>query len=192
MSEGSITKLIHDADDGLAGAQERLFERVYGELRTMASARMRRERAAPAAGDTTDLVHDAHLRLAKDHFENRRHLFFAYARAMRQILIERARKRRSREGSAGCGGGGGGDSVDHAPTRTPDAAAMLLDAMHVSEMLDRLRDAAPREAEVVLLRFFGGLRDEDTAAILGVDTRTVRRDWSRAKERLAAWSGGGP
>ena len=182
MADGSITRLIRDAERGVADAEDRLFERVYDELRAMAAARMRRERAAPAAGGTTDLVHDAHVRLADEHFENRRHLFFAYARAMRQILIERARKRRRREEAL--------EDATLDAAASADGTVRTLDAMHVGELLDRLERASPREAEVVLLRFFGGLRDEDTAAILGVDARTVRRDWSRAKEKLAAWAGG--
>jgi DNA-directed RNA polymerase specialized sigma24 family protein len=72
-----------------------------------------------------------------------------------------------------------------------DGTVSTLDAMHVGEPLDRLQRTSTREAEVLLLRFFGGLRDEDTAAMLGVDARTVRRDCCRAKEELAAWAAEG-
>lgn len=191
VDQGSITAILHEMRDGAPDAEQRLFARVYDELKAMASARMRREGHPHAVeGLSTDLVNDAYVRLKDADFENRRHLFFAYARAMRQILIERARKSRSIK--RGGGAERRGDRVDAEELAVSNEAgsARVLDAIAVEEMMERLRGLAPREAEVVELKFFGGLGDADVADLLGIDARTVRRDWATAKERLAAWAAG--
>jgi len=186
MGNGSVTRLLREVRDGVAGAEDRLFGRIYVELNSMAAERVTREQRADAAGGgTTDLVHDAYVRIAGEDFENRRHLFFAYARAMRQILIERARKARALKR----GGGDAPRPLHEVETAAASGGAdRVLDVIEVADLVDRLKREAPREAEVVTLRFFGGLRDADTAEVLGVDARTVGRDWARAKERMANWS----
>jgi RNA polymerase sigma factor (TIGR02999 family) len=183
MEPGSITRLLDDVQAGVAGAEDRLFERVYGELKLMAAARIRHERPGEGVlGGATDLAHEAHVRLAKVEFENRRHLFFAYARAMRQILIDASRTRRTLKR----GGGAGLVPFDEAQTAAGPASS-AIDAEEVARLLDRLRSEEPRVAEVVQLRFFGGLRDEDIAELLEVDVRTVRRDWAAARQRFKNW-----
>lgn len=182
MDYGSITMMLSEVRDGVPGANDRLFARVYEELKVMAMARMRGERGAARGPDTEmalDLVHDAHLRLAKEDFENRRHLFFAYARAMRQILVERARRKHAANA--------GQDASDQGEDRRINRREVVeraIETIHVHELLDRLVAQAPREHEIALLRYFGGMRDEDIAEVLGIDARTVRRDWASAKARL--------
>lgn len=185
MDYGSITMMLAELRDGVEGAKDRLFARVYEELQAMAAARLRREgrdRARTDENAALDLVHDAHLRLTGEDFVNRRHLFHAYTRAMRQIRVEHARRRYAvlleERGSWPDGSGDGRRHVE-------DEVARLIETIHVHELLDQLVAHSPREHEVVILRYFGDLSDEDIAEIIGVDARTVRRDWASARKRLA-------
>ena len=185
MEPGSITRLLDDLRQGSPGAEDRLFDGVYDELREIAARRLAGERPGEARGSATELVHDAYERLAGDAFENRRHLFFAYARVMRQVLVDRAR----RAGALKRGGGRARASLHDAPTAdVPTAPSPALTADEVSELLEKLRAIAPREAEVIELRFFGGLSDDVISEVLGLSPRSVRQDWSRARQRLAAWA----
>lgn len=174
-----ITLLLEAASRGDARASEELLPLVYDELRQLAAARMARE----AAGHTlqpTALVHEAWLRLAGDQgrsWENRAHFFGAAAEAMRRILIERARRKsRLKRGS-------GQVPLDIAELdiaeALPDDKILLVD-----EALERLRAEDPEKARVVVLKFFGGLTNEEVASILGQNERTVRRQWNYAKAWL--------
>ena len=183
MEPGPITRLLHDLREGAPGAEDRLFDRVYDELREIAARRLAGERPGEARGSTTELVHDAYERLADDTFENRRHLFFAYTRVMRQVLVDRAR----RTGALKRGGGRARATLDDA-ANTAGPPSPALTAEEVAELLEKLRAVAPREAEVVELRFFGGLSDDVIGEVLGLSPRTVRQDWSGARQRLAAWA----
>ncbi|MCA9282917.1 MAG: sigma-70 family RNA polymerase sigma factor [Phycisphaeraceae bacterium] len=182
-NEGSITRLLAEVAEGRAGAEDRLFVRVYDELRVMASARLGDERAfSGGAGDPEDLVHDAYARVVGETLVNRRQLFFMYARAMRQILVDRARRNLAAKR--------GGDR--HRVMRDPETmadefAGPGLDVMDIDDLLTKLRVASEREADVVELRYFGGLSDTVVGQLLGVSERTVRNDWSSARERLRGW-----
>lgn len=175
----SVTELLRRAADGAPDAAEDLLPRVYDELRALAESRLRR--AAP--GDTlqaTALVHEAYIRLVGEldpGWQGRSHFFFAAARAMRDILVERARRkvrrRRLVEGRA----------VD------PDALAIALDSPAEELLLlhraaERLATDHPRKHEVVLLRFFAGLTFGEIAEVLGVTERTVKRDWRFTRAHL--------
>ena len=104
---------------------------------------------------------------------------------MRQVLVDRAR----RTGALKRGGGGARASLHDAATADESAATSPeLTAHEVSDLLEKLRAVAPREAEVVELRFFGGLGDDVIGEVLGLSSRTVRQDWSRARQRLAVWA----
>lgn len=174
-----ITLMLQAVARGERQASSDLLPLVYEELRRLAGARMARE----AAGQTlqpTALVHEAWLRLVGDgdrNWENRAHFFGAAAEAMRRILIENAR-RKSRLKR-------GGDQVrveleelDLAAT-TPDDNILLID-----EALERLKAEDPETARVVVLKFFGGLTNEEIVAITGTSDRTVRRQWNYAKAWL--------
>ncbi len=101
------------------------------------------------------------------------------------MLVDRAR----RAGALKRGGGRAtGDLHDAATADVSAIATPGLTAADVSELLERLRAVAPREAEVLELRFFGGLGDDAIGAVLGLSPRTVRQDWSQARQRLAAWA----
>ena len=177
MSE--ITLILGEMSKGNNRAADELLPLVYGELRKLAAARMGRE----AAGHTlqpTALVHEAWLRLVGDgerSWQNRAHFFGAAAEAMRRILIERAR-RKSRLKR-----GGGQALLDLADfdvaAAMPDEKILLMD-----EALEEFKAEDPEKARVVLLKFFGGLTNEQTAEILNLNERTVRRQWEFAKAWL--------
>ena len=164
-----------------------MIEALYRELRALARARMRRE-SADATLRTTELVHEAYLRLgSSDHrgWANRAHYFAAAAEAMRRILIEHARAR-AREKRGGQDGRppqrvsiSDLGSADLSVTYDPDEI-LALDGG-----IERLRLMDARAADVVRLRFYGGLSVEETAEALGVTARTVKRDWSVARAWLS-------
>ena len=163
-----------------------MIEALYGELRELAHERMRRERS-DATIRTTELVHEAYLRLGtprKGGWANRAHFFASAAEAMRRILIERARAR-AREKR----GGERGRPRQRVPLTDLSAADLGVDydpdeVLAVDSAIERLRSIDPRAANVVRLRFYGGLNVEETAEALGVAARTVKRDWTVARAWL--------
>ena len=160
---------------------DELLPLVYEELRRMAHAQLRRERPGHTLS-TTDLVHDAYVKLA-GHDGAARALgpsFFAIASvAMRRVLIEYAR----RHHAAKRGAGQHPISLDESTVAADDSSETLL---ALDEALTRLAAVDARMTQVVECRYFGGLTEEETARALDVTARTVRRDWVKAKEWLYA------
>jgi RNA polymerase sigma factor (TIGR02999 family) len=161
---------------GEASAQESLFPLVYGELRRMAHRQMAGERAEHTL-DTTGLVHEAYLKLVdrtRADWTDRSHFFAVAATAMRRVLVDSARRYRS----AKRGG---------APRRVSLTDSMLVAEQRADTLIavdDALAELAridPRVSRVVECRFFAGLTETETAEVLGVTDRTVRRDWIKAK-----------
>src|SRR5205823_796541 len=173
------TLLLTAVEQGDARAVEKLLELVYDELRQLAASRMARE----APGQTlqpTALVHEAWLRLVgskSPKFENRAHFFSAAAEAMRRILIDRARRKLTQRH------GGGFERVDleGQEVAAPGADQQLL-AVH--EVLDNLAKEHPVEAEVVKLRYFVGMTNEETAKALGISVTTTKSYWTFARTWL--------
>ncbi len=167
-----VTQLLRAASSGDAQAAGELLPLVYSELRNLARARM----ARTPPGNTlqpTALVHEAFLRLIgsdEPNWDSRGHFFAAAAQAMRQILVEQAR----RKASAKHGGGRRRVDVEHVePVIEPPAEDLLA----LEEALTRLEQADPRKGRIVMLRYFAGLTTEETAAALGVSVPTVEREW---------------
>ncbi|MEZ5064201.1 MAG: ECF-type sigma factor [bacterium] len=170
------------------GAQptERMLETLYTELRDLAHSRMRHERGRTLR--TTELVHEAYLRLRGDDsptWENRAHFFAAAAEAMRRILIERARARGRRKR--------GGDDEGRPAQRISLSDVPALDLavewdpselLALEDAITNLERNDPRAGRVVRLRFYSGLSLEETAEALGVAVRTVKRDWTFARAWL--------
>ena len=149
---------------------------VYEELRRMARQYLRRERAGHTM-QTTTLVHEAYLRLIdvdRVAWQDRAHFFAIAARLMRRVLVDDARKHNFQKRGAGLTRISLDEAMVIAPER--DAEVIALD-----EALERLTQFAPRKCQVVELRFFGGLSNEETAAALRVSTDTVKREWRTAK-----------
>jgi len=176
---GEITELLHKLKRGDHDAERELLPVVYGELHRLAAALMRRERAAHTL-QATALIHEAYLQLTdqrdKD-WQNRVHFFAVAAQVMRRVLVDHARTR----GAVKRGGAYRQVSLDEALMLTSDQSDEIV---AIDEALSRLAQLDPRQGRVVELRFFGGLTEDETAHVLGVATRTVKRDWRVAKAWL--------
>lgn len=178
-SKGEVTLLIDRWSSGDEEAFDRLVDLVYDDLRRIAHAQLRRS-GPDHTLDTTGLVHEAYLKLARvedPHSRNRAQFFAFFSRAMRRILIDYARARGAEKR--------GGTRV-RVPL-TEDLAAVRAQALNVlvvDEALDFLTERDPRLARVVECRFFGGLTVSETAAALETSDRTVERDWARARAFL--------
>jgi RNA polymerase sigma factor (TIGR02999 family) len=164
---------------------EELFVLVYNELRQVARAYMRRERADHTL-QATALLNEAYLRLFEGQqfqWKNRKHLFCTVARSMRRILMDHARKR-------GAGRHGGAFERiplgDQGPAIFQDLPLFLA----LGEALDRLAQLNPRQAQVVELHSIAGLTEEEAAEVLEVSVRTVKNDWRFAKAWLKTEIGG--
>ena len=171
-----ITQLLGEWRAGDREAANRLFPLVYRELCAMAH----RQLARRAPGDslvTTALVHEAYLKLvdrSRASFNDRGHFFAVAARAMRQILVDQARKRSSQKR----GGSLRRIDLDEAKVPLEERAAEVI---ALDEALTQLEEIEPRLGRVVELRYFGGLSVEETAAALDVSSPTVKRDWRKAR-----------
>jgi RNA polymerase sigma factor (TIGR02999 family) len=175
-SKASVVLQAAQAGDRHAAAE--LLPLVYDELRKLAAHKL----AFQTPGQTlqpTALVHEAYLRIAGDSnvsWEGRQHFFFAAARAMRDILVEQARRK------AGLKRGGGRQRQE-----LDEACAVLEppsdDVLAIHEALAELEERDPLKAQIVLLRYFTGLTMDETAAILGLAERTLDRHW----RYLRAW-----
>lgn len=177
MTEDS--HILDGAQNSDACVAEELLPLVYAELRRLAAGMMSRQPPGSTLQPTA-LVHEAYLRLqgsGRAEWANRRHFFAAAAQAMRHILIERARRKsRSRHG-----GDREAVGLDEIEIAAPAGDERLL---QINAALDELAAVAPDKAEVVKLRFFVGLDEHETAAVLGLSSRTVERYWSYAKAWL--------
>ena len=181
MSSEEITRLLVSIRAGDRGALNELLPLVYRELHGMAHRAL-----GPAGRDatlnTTALVHEAFLRLhdrAGLTLQDRKHFFSVAAIAMRQIVIDQARRRTAQKR----GGGARHVDLEDADVPVDDRAEELL---ALDDALSRLSRLDERMARVVELRFFGGLSVEETAEVLEVDPRTVKRDWRKARAILHA------
>jgi RNA polymerase sigma factor (TIGR02999 family) len=172
VPDGSVTRILKAASHGDTQAAADLLPVVYAELRRLARAQM----ARTPPGNTlqpTALVHEAYLRLVgreEPSWTSRGHFFGAAAQAMRQILVEQARRKRSRKH------GGGRKRVD-VDDAEPVFETPAEDLLALDEALVRLEQADPRHGQIVMLRYFAGLSEEETAAALGISVRTVEREW---------------
>lgn len=173
-----ITLLLVDARKGSALAQERLYAHVYRELHRLAERQLRGDREH---GGATSLVHEAFFKLSRapTEFNDRQHFFATAARAMRQILIDRARERQAERRGGGV------------RAQTLDGVAMEVsvgghdeELLALNQALDQLAGFDPRLAQVVEMRFFGGLELSEIAPLLEVSERTLKRDWRRARAFL--------
>jgi RNA polymerase sigma factor (TIGR02999 family) len=182
-----VTRILAAVEQGDAGAADQLLPLVYDELRKLAAQRLAQEKPGQTL-QATALVHEAYLRLvgggaASFGWNSRGHFFGAAAEAMRRILVNRARdKRRLKRG-------GGRDPVDLQDVAIVDEVG-TPDLLALDEALDGLAREEPDCAELVKLRFFAGLTQEESARALGVTRRTADRYWAFARAWLLQALGG--
>lgn len=176
-SASSITQLLQAQADGAA---ERVFPPIYDELQRLARRQLRSVGRPGSTLNTTALVHEAYLKLVgqtRVSATGRAHFFALVARAMRQIIIDYARRRRA--------GKRGGDvrrlTLEESEIAVDDEAELLV---ALDEAMQRLAELDPRLVQVVECRFFAGLTEDETASTLGIGLRTVQRDWLRARAWL--------
>jgi RNA polymerase sigma factor (TIGR02999 family) len=178
-----VTRILSAIEGGDSHAAAQLLPLVYDELRKLAAAKLAHEKPEQTL-DATALVHEAYLRLVSPqqkqgspNWANRRHFLAAAAEAMRRILVDRARQRKSLKR----GGGRQQLRLDQLHLEADRTPAEFL-ALH--EALDRLQEKHPRKAELVKLRFFAGLTNEQAAETLSISTSTADNDWAYARAWL--------
>ena len=185
LPQQQVTQLLSDWRGGDASALEKLIPLVQPELQRLAHRYMSRERAGHTL-QTTALLDDAYLKLAdKTHpqWQNRAHFFAVAAQLMRRIMVDHARQRKALKR----GGGAVRLTLDESLVSTEARAEELL---ALDEALEKLGGFDKRKADVVEMRFFGGLSMEEIAEVLKVHVNTVSRDWQAARAwLLAALSG---
>jgi RNA polymerase sigma factor (TIGR02999 family) len=172
-----LTALLGRWRTGTPDDRERLLAAVHGELRRTAAAYMRRERPEHTLQPTA-LVNEAYLRLIGQRdvrWEHRAHFFGIAARVMRQILVDHARKRRARKRGMGV-------RADRSISKLADpASGQDIDVLALHDALDELATLDPRQAEIVELRYFGGLTEEEVATVKTLSPATIRREIAAAK-----------
>jgi len=177
---GDVTVLLTELSKGSPEAASRLVPLVYDELRRLAGRYMRRERADHTL-QATALVHEAYMKLVQQkaaaEWQNRAHFFGIAARIMRNILVDHARNHVAEKR-------GGGQQAALLEENLVFAPEKSVDLLRLDQSLQRLTELDARQGRVVELRFFGGLTVEETAEVLGVSPKTVKRDWSMAKAWL--------
>jgi RNA polymerase sigma factor (TIGR02999 family) len=176
---GEVTVLLRAWRNGDQAARDRLASQVYEELRRIAGRYMRNERAGNTL-QATALVNEVYLRLVDLNavgLEGRGQFFGVCAQMMRRILVDAARAKHADKR----GGGAAKLDVDEVAVLSPepDQSVLALD-----DALSALGELAPRQAQVVELRYFGGLSEEQAAEVLNISERSVRRDWQFAKTWL--------
>jgi len=173
-SEREITQLLTAIDEGKDFSSNQLFALVYDQLRRRAGQLMNAERRDHTLQPTA-LVNEAFLKVARPgvSFESKLHFYNAASLAMRRILVDHAKAREASKR------GGTWREMSLSDVGEPDV--QTVDVVALDEALDKLAEVAPRQARVVQLRFFGGLSEAETAELLDVNPKTVRRDWAAAR-----------
>jgi len=174
-----ITQLLAKWSDGNQSALDELYPLVYDELHRLARRYMSRERKGHTL-QTTALINEAYVRLVDQknvHWANRSHFFAISAQIMRRILIDHARRHRY----AKRGGGAQQVSLEDVAAVTPDPGRELV---RLDEALKSLAEMDPRRSQVVEMRYFGGLNNEEIARVLKISENTVTRDWNMARAWL--------
>ncbi len=184
--EESVTRLLGDAGSGKAGAWNRIYALLYRDLHQIARAQIRQQRRSHARSPTS-LISETWLRLAGADFsvENRAHLVALVARAMRFVLLDEVRRALAEKRGEGM------DLLQLDETTEPVQTSRLEQLLILDQALTDLGRLDARLAQVVEMRYFGGLSELEIADVLKVTERTVRRDWRKARAFLFSHLGEG-
>jgi RNA polymerase sigma factor (TIGR02999 family) len=177
-----ITLLLRQATHGNREALDQVFESLYPDLRRVARARLHQQ-GRPESLNTTSLVHESFMRLAGTaslRLEDRKHFFAYAAKTMRNVIIDAAREHLAERR------GGGAEHVTLGGTAALQvpASSASEDLLRVNEALQELETIDPELAELVEMRYFGGYSEAEIAELKGVNERTVRRRWDKARAWL--------
>lgn len=176
---GEVTALLIAFRDGDENAFQQLVPLLYDELRRVARAQLARHRPGLTL-DATGLVHELYMKMADQNrlgATDRNHFLAIAARAMRQVIVDRARRRTAAKR--------GGDAEEIPLEDAPEIPIReAREMVGLDEALSRLANKSPRLAQVVECRFFAGYSEEETAQTLGISVRSVQRDWMRARAWL--------
>jgi RNA polymerase sigma factor (TIGR02999 family) len=180
-ASGDVTQLLNGAVSNSPADKQRLAELVYGELRRIAGNIMASERPGSTL-QATALATDAFLSLVQNHdvqWCDRFHFFAVASRAMRRVLVDHSRRKRAQKRGAGW-----------ERTEDPNAATLPMhdteELLALDQALSRLEQLDWRQSQIVELRYFGGLTEEEVAEVLDISVRTVKREWSVARAWLYA------
>ena len=174
-----VTKVLIDWSNGDRAAADQLMPLIYDELRQIARGYLQGERADHTL-QATGLVHEAYLRMVDQTnttWQNRAHFFGVAAGVMRRVLVDHARRHRTAKR------GGKWDKLEFDEALAP-GLSRSVDLVALDDALLDLAKIDPRQSQVVELRFFGGLTNEEAAEVLDVSPRTIKREWRRAKAWL--------
>jgi RNA polymerase sigma factor (TIGR02999 family) len=177
--KGEITVLLDRLAEGDRSAEEALLQRIYVELHRLAVTRLRSERPNHTL-QATALVHEAYLRLCGPgdiKYQDRAHFFRIAARVMRHILVDYARQQGAKKRGAG-------QRLQPLEDAIIVSASQSAQALEIDDLLEKLAQMSPRQAQVVEMRFYAGLTEEEIAAALGRNVRTIKRDWLMARAWL--------
>lgn len=183
---GATSVLLQRYRQGDGEAEAQLFERLYAELHRLASHYMRGERAGHLLRPTA-LINEAYLRLVDQReraFANRGHFVAFAATVMRQVLVDAARRAKAAKRNSGVAPVEISDAVPVASPDPRDGLRLEEDVVRLDAALAQLAELDARQARIVELRYFAGLSIEQTAALLDVSPRTVKRDWTHARAWL--------
>jgi RNA polymerase sigma factor (TIGR02999 family) len=175
-----LTRLLADLRAGASGAADRLFPVIYAELHEIAM-RLIASRRPGRTLQPTMLVHDVFMRLAQQTdtaWESREHYLAVAAKAMRDLLVDQARRRRAEKR------GGGWNRVTLAGLGDGEADQGVINVLDLEDALRRLGEVDPRQERIVELRFFAGLSVDEVARVLRISRRTVLYDWRMARAWL--------
>lgn len=179
MPQDGVTDLIMQLEEGERDAFDRLLEQVYPDLKAIAHARLRDQRPDHTL-NTTDLVHEAYLRLVRYQdvtWKGRAHFFGAVSQTMRRILVDHARANTAQKRSGGY--------VHVGLTQAEDVEDLSWDGLiELDDALTRLAEEHPRWVRVIECRYFAGLTIEETAEALGISHGTVSNDWRMSRAWL--------
>lgn len=175
---GDVTRLLHAVSSGSPDAFDRLLPLVYDSLKHIARSHLR-GRSNNKTISTTDLVHDTYIKMSAsqpdgNQWEGRSHFYAVASRAMRQVLVDYARRKQAEKR---------GNPNGRITLKSRDIAydLKMTELLTLDKALETLGDLNDRLRKVVEYRFFGGMNEEEIAEVLGVSTRTVERDWVKAR-----------